>query len=341
MDRGINIDFLNIAFFTFTIDRIMKQRFLLAALAFALSVSSNVSSAQTTLIHYWNFNSVLTFYHIPFIPDFVPDFTLIDTNQARIKYVLESGTTFEYAGYVDNVTSADTLNLRMSQPAGQALRVRNPTDSIELQFCIPTTGYKNIRLKYVLESSSATSGMLTELFDYSVDGGATWKNRTGGLTINGSNCDTLDVTQDQYQGANWGLVDVTFGNDAAVNNNPKLIFRIKFAGNTSLAKGNNRFDDFTVDGTPMGVSLVAAPITRPNACTLYPNPTNEQVTIATHDLGDKTVVISDLAGNTLSSSREGSGQVTISTAHFAAGTYRVSITNETTGQRHSTLLVKE
>jgi len=320
----------------------MKLRFTLIAVVLLLAFSQEWVVAQQTLIHYWNFNTLAGPFNNPAIPDFVPDFTLIDTNQARIKYVLEPGTSSSYAGYIDNVTSADVLNLRMNQTAGLALRVRNPTDSMELRFCIPTTGFKNIKLQYVLESSSTTSGMLTELFDYSADGGTTWKNAADGLTVNGSSSDTLDVTPDIYQGTNWGLVTITFGSDASVNDNAKLIFRIKFKGNTSLAKGNNRFDDVTVEGTPAGVSEVnASALSHPVECIMYPNPSNGTCTLATGEAGVKTVVISDMAGNVVWLTTQTQKDIIVNTGSLAAGRYHVAVSHGGEVIGRSALLIKE
>ncbi|MFI5201388.1 MAG: T9SS type A sorting domain-containing protein, partial [Candidatus Kapaibacterium sp.] len=158
---------------------------------------------------------------------------------------------------LDNVAGGDLLNLRNGATAGLALRARNPVDSAELRWHIPSTGYKNLVVKFVVESSSTTSGDSTQVYSYSVDGGTTWK--TTGMTVNGSNVDTLDTTPPQFQGSSWGLVAVTFGSDASVNNNPNLIFRITFRGNTHILSGNNRFDDFTLDGV-QGVSASVSPL---------------------------------------------------------------------------------
>jgi len=219
-----------------------------------------------TLINYWNFNKLGT-YKVPNVPLIKSDYSIIDTNQAYLEYYLIPGTsnTFGAANGSDNidpVASADTSNLRQGAVAGNALRVRNPVDSIQLRWHIPSTGYQDLTVKFVVESSSTTSGDSTQVYAYSIDGGSTWK--TTGMTVNGFNIDTLDVTdQAQYQGASWGLVTVTFGTDTTVNNNPNLIFRITYRGNTHLLSGNNRYDDFTVDGVPVG-STVKPPLTPGN-----------------------------------------------------------------------------
>ncbi len=215
-----------------------------------------VDYAASPLIHYWHFDSLNTAYHNPGIPNLPADFSVLTSGNPRIVYTLEPGTSTTYGGYIDNV-AGDTLNERLGAIAGQALRVRNPSDSMELRFVIPTTGYHDIAFSYALESSSTTSGQLVEHFDYSPDGGTTWKSTA--LSVNGSNVDTLDVTQLQFQGTSWGLVSIGFGDDTTVNNNSNLIFRIKFSGNTSKTSGNNRFDNIAVEGTPLGVEQKPVP----------------------------------------------------------------------------------
>jgi hypothetical protein len=133
---------------------------------------------------------------------------------------------------------------------------------MELRCFIPTTGYTGIVVKYALESSSTASGDSVDVFDYSVDSGKTWKNGlANGMKVNGRSFDTISTIPPVYQGTSWGLVSVDLSADKSVENNPNLIFRIRFKGNTSLAKGNNRLDNFTVEGFGSGGSGPAPYIT--------------------------------------------------------------------------------
>ncbi|MFI5263229.1 MAG: T9SS type A sorting domain-containing protein [Candidatus Kapaibacterium sp.] len=200
-----------------------------------------VSTVPLSLIHYWNFNNLTTAYHNPGIPPLKADFSTIDTIGAKLVYTLAPGTSPNYAGFIDN-NPGDLTNARNGAPTGQSLRFRNPSDSSELRLYMPTNNYKNIVVKYALQSSSVASGQKTELFDYSIDGGATWK--TSGLSIT-----SLDVTQPQFQGTNWGFVTVDLSADTTVNNNYYVVFRIRFSGNTTGGSGNNRFENITVEGT--------------------------------------------------------------------------------------------
>ncbi len=245
----------------------MIKRLLFYVILVVVSAHGQIHAQTTTLIHYWNFNKLGGPYSRP-VPAIKADYSVIDTNKAYLEYYVLPGTSSTWAQgnngncQIDNVAGGDTSNLRNGATAGLALRARNPVDSSELRWHIPTTGFTKPVVKFVVESSSTTSGDSTHVYSYSTDGGTTW--RSTGMTVNGANVDTLDVTQPQYQGSSWGLVTVTFGNDATVDNNPNLIFRIVCRGNTHLTGGNNRYDDFSVDasgsaGPPPAIITVSSP----------------------------------------------------------------------------------
>ena len=324
----------------------MKTLLRVCLIGMFVFVSAQAVKAQSTLVHYWNFNTLVAAFNNPSIPPLNADWSKLDASKAQILYVREPGVSPTYIGYIDNVAGGDSLNLRMGATAGQALRVRNPTDSMELRFLLPTTGYKNIVLKYALQSSSTTSGMLVQAFDYSVDGGTNWKTKSAGMTVNGVNNDTLDVTQAQYQSTtSFGLVTITFGGDKSVENNPKLVFRIKFRGNTATpptgtaAKGNNRFDDVTLEGD--ATASVGDNSSNTLSCRLFPNPTHDRVTISTPSLGKKTIAIMDLAGHEVYRVTDTGEAASIGTSGLAAGTYFLRVEDEETGLQNLTKFVKE
>lgn len=198
-------------------------------------------NAQQKLIHYWHFNNFIGLA-APGSPSLIvpkkADWSVLDTNKAFISYIPSYKVSAKYLTYWDAV-AGDTVNARMSEPAGNALRVRNPSDSMELRFNMPTTGFKNITFKFALQRSG--SGQIKELFDYSTDGGTTWA--TKGLSVGFDSIGSL---------ATYFPIVVGIYNDASVNNNPNFIFRIKFQGNANQANGNNRFDNVTLEGDPSG-----------------------------------------------------------------------------------------
>ena len=255
------------------------MRKLIAVIFFALSLISisSISEAQQTLLHYWSFNKITAKVIIP-APPIKSDYSYIDTNIAVIQYDTLPGTPKTYVdsintnknsnGAYDNV-AGDATYAQLGFPAGNALRIRNPSWSSQLRVYIPTTFYSNPSLQYQLESSSTNSGQHWEVFAYSIDSGKTWRNHTTGLTVNGVSTDTLDVTQGgstgPYQGTNWGLVTIGFGGDTSVNNNPNLVLRIIFVGNASTFSGNNRLENMSVFAGPVpktiSVSQPAAGVT--------------------------------------------------------------------------------
>ena len=195
------------------------------------------SHGQSRLIHYWHFNHPV-YMVIPNIHGIDADYSILDTSKAKIMYMENAGVSSAYSTFIDTVatsaTDYDTVNLRLGATGGNALRARNPSDSMELRFYTPTTHYKNIVLKYAYERT--TNGATLQTYDYSIDSGVTW--RTSGLTVTMDSA-TLNV---------FSLFTENF-TDTMVNNNPKLVFRVKFfGGGVSSTSGNNRFDNVTVEG---------------------------------------------------------------------------------------------
>jgi len=298
--------------------------FFLSIIAVGLIISAQ---AAPKVIHYWHFNTLTTAYHNPGIPSIKANISTIDTNKAVIAYKLVAGASSTYLGYVDNVAGTDTNNrfgITATGTANNGFRMRNPSDSAYLQLYIPTKGYKNILLSYVLESSSTTSGQLTQNFDYSTDSGTTWK--TSGLNIT-----TLDVSQTKFQGTNWGLVSINFNLDTAnTNNNNRLVFRIKFAGNTSLTSGNNRFDNIVVEGDSVasgtsGVGVSSIPTKE--ACIVYPNPVHDQLNILS-GAGNKMIRIMNSNGQLVRLLQTSDAKLQVNCADLATGSYFLIINQD-------------
>jgi len=293
----------------------MKKIKLMMVAAGALFALTPAVNAQTTLLHYWNFNGITTAYHNPSIPAIHASYSAIDTNSANVVYHLATGASSTYAGYIDNV-AGDTMNARMSAVAGNALRLRNPSDSMELRVYAPTTGYNGaVSIKYEVQSSSTTSGQLAQLFDFSTDSGATWKTTGMSMTID-------SISQAQFQGTSWGLIAINF-TDTTVRNNAGFVFRVKFAGNTSLTSGNNRFDNMTVESTatttvPTAVSNVVA---GEEQYVLYPNPTTDNIHIVTPEAGTKTVSVYNVSGRKVAFMTSSDKEIMVYTAALPQGVY--------------------
>lgn len=182
-------------------------------------------SAQGKLIHYWHFNNL-------------PSGTL--SRVVADSSILKNGVAITYpgtgAGYMDNVSPGNMKNGRLGQAAGLGLRPRNPSNIRNLLIAAPTTGHKNIVMKFATARTS--SGAQTQEYAYSLDSGSTFI--TTGLNIS-SFSPSVEPTYDS--------VTLDFTNISGANNNRKFMVRISFSGsNASGSSGNNRFDNITIEG---------------------------------------------------------------------------------------------
>ena len=309
----------------------MKNNILALLLCLSTMFALNKTSNAQTLIHYWHFNNYSQgAMYTPTINGIVADFTDLAGSNANILYKANTGTN--PTTYIDSLqpvaSDYDTVNARMGQPSGGAIRARNPSDSMKLYFYIPTTHFKNIVLKYGTELSSLTHGMLHQDFDYSTDGGTSWK--TSGLSEATDAADTI-----------FKRVTVSFS-DTTANNNANLVFRITFSGNDTGASGNNRFDNVTVEGDTITTTTGVATIASSEAgYTLYPNPTANSLEINAIAEGDKTIMITNEIGRNVYTGTSSSRHFYINTSGFATGNYFISIRENSTGAVSTLKFVKQ
>ena len=298
----------------------------------AMLVFQAKGGAQT-LIHYWHFNNYSSgAMYTPTINGIAADFSIHDTSKAKIVYEKQPGISAVYSSYVDSLSAGasdnDTFNQHLSAVPGLMLRVRDPADSMQLLFYIPTVNYHNIVLKYGTESTN--NGAQTQNFAYSVDSGATFV--TTGLSTTSYSIPTPHV---------FSLVSVSL--PEAVANNSKLVFRVTFANGVGLAdsSGNDRFDNVSVQGDSIISSGVAVTATLAPAFTLHPNPVADNVVIEAASEGDKAVVITNTVGQTVYSGTATSKHFEINTNKFATGVYYINIREKSTGNATSLKFVKQ
>jgi hypothetical protein len=177
-------------------------------------------SPEHSVLHYWHFNTMSGG-----VSSAAADYSRI--GQAVITYA-GSGS-----GYMDT-TDGTTLNVQPGQDAGNGLRVRNPSDTRQLEVTAPTTGYAQIRLSYAAMRTS--NGAQIQRVEYRVSPADSWQPIG----------DSIAVTE-VFQ-----ICRVDFSGLDAVANNPDFTIRILFGGsNASGASGNNRFDNIVLEGTPI------------------------------------------------------------------------------------------
>ncbi|HMI07594.1 MAG TPA: hypothetical protein VK528_08620 [Flavobacterium sp.] len=181
------------------------------------------------LFQYWNFNALPA----GTLTSIAPDATLIAANTAAITY---QGTG---AGYMDLVSPGSALNAQNGDTEGTGLRARNPSDDRSLYIKAPTTGYKNISVKFATAKSSA-AGAPTQLYSYSLDG---TNFLTANLPVESFSTDIEPV---------YDIVTLDFSAISGANNNPDFIVKIDFDGTAAAGtSGNNRFDNITFQGNQL------------------------------------------------------------------------------------------
>jgi len=206
------------------------------------------------LIHYWHFNDLLS-GHL----DTVNADTTILGNPAL--YYAGSGN-----GYMDRTDYGEgsDLNAFLSEPAGRALRVRNPSENRELILDLPTTGYKNILFRYAVKRTPNGAEKQTIYFATDTDG-ISWIQMGGTTSVNET----------------FMIKEFDFSKVEAANNNPSFKIKISFSGtNAILTEGNIRFDNISLDGDIYTPTFIDTTVYE--AFKVYPNPTDGIIKVRFH-----------------------------------------------------------
>ena len=290
---------------------LMKKSLLNFCIIILFACSANTVKAQDTLIHYWDFNNTsIGAVYMPTVATIKSAFSLIDTNKAYFQYQPLQGTTGNANSYVDFLTPGDTTNCMNGSPIGSCLRLRNPYDSMQGVFYIPSTNHKNIIVSFATERSG--SGPQIQHYSYSLDSGMTWL--TSGLSIVQ---DSILALASPFQ-----LVTIGFSPDA--NNNPKLAFRILQSDGVTANGGNNRYDNFAVQSSPT-VNSVTKLSNSISSCLLFPNPANNTVNFLLPYTGVKTITIINAAGQTVNTFSTSDNQYAANIATLSTGLYFANI----------------
>jgi len=254
----------------------MKKNLSIFLFCSFIALFNTNSKAQVKLIHYWDFNKANTPMDgsggIQLSP-YTADYSKI--GGASIVYKKVSGNKIDTA-IMDNYITTDPLpSDSNSQPgyggccsgANYSVRARNPSDSMQFLWYVPTKGYKNIIIKYITELSSTSSGQAAQLYSYSLDSGATWL--TTGLS---KSFDSTGVKS-------WHLDSINLSGITGANDNSKLVFRITFRTHNTGTSGNNRFDNITIQGDSDIIATGIAQAANTTSCNLFPNPANTMLNI--------------------------------------------------------------
>ena len=189
-----------------------------------LMFCAGIGSAQADEIAIWNFNdSDLNVDHGAgtLVSDFV-------------------STNILFAAGTSN-------NARLGDPAGQALSLQGGSSNINngrnITFNVSTLGFSNIIISFATQGTS--TGFNSNQFQYSLDG-----------------LNFIDFGAPYMPATAFGSVPMVFTLSSIVglDNNPNVAFRIVFNGATS-STGNNRLDNFVVEGTSIETNAIPEPST--------------------------------------------------------------------------------
>jgi len=86
----------------------------------------------------------------------------------------------------------------------------------------------------------------------------------------------------------------------AINNNRKFVLRIDFSAPNTGSKGNNRFDNITVEGDISSTLTQFLKLPKSDYV-LYPNPAKENINLITTYEGEKTISYIYSSGTLVSS----------------------------------------
>lgn len=287
----------------------------------ALNLTANFQQVGDVLIiHYWHFNTLSGT-----VTEVEADFSAVGTG-----LITYPGTG---DGYMDERThrAADpvsNLNLLMGQEPdqGAVLRVRNPSDTRELIIAAPSTGFENIEVAFAITRTS--NGAQEQEFYYSADGGENW-------TIVGSAYPVpeLDVN---IEGNGWELKTFDLSIISEINNNANLQFRVLFVGEGAAnLSGNNRFDNLSVTGNQLQVSVIA-PMAK--ELRVYPNPAKSVLYLENLD-SNSQINIYSITGKLVISSHSMNSKTELDVSRLSPGVYIIRVTGKNTARPMTTRIV--
>jgi putative Ig domain-containing protein len=191
-----------------------------------------ITSATTLLLDYWNFNNTAS------LSTLIAPTSTINGGTLSFDFTTVASTT----GYYDSVS--DTVHVLVNQqngdPAGNALRVRNPC--LDMVIALPTTNYKNIVLNFGAEASSASKAALIDSVYYTTDGTTYINSGISPLAF------SLSGYYDNPGTNSYAFETYDFSSIPAVNNNPDFKVKIVFTSGNLNTSGNDRFDNITLQG---------------------------------------------------------------------------------------------
>lgn len=199
-------------------------------LFFSFISISQFSSAQE-LMHYWNFNNSASVTAIT-----TPSQTL---GGAAINALAGGNSNINFTEGINQNFNLLNLNAQNGDAHGTHLRFDDPIGGA-LVFALPTSNHENVIVKFATRRSAQGAG--SQLWSYSLDG----TTFTPFATVTPNNGDP-------------GLATLDFSSIAAADNNRDFKLKVEFIQGPGGVGGNNRFDNFTMNGTSIGGQDTTAP----------------------------------------------------------------------------------
>lgn len=194
---------------------------------------ANTGHTQT-LIHYWNFNNSATENDLLTVTSSL-------VSGASVQHIQGGTSAIQITSNIDQGFEVTNPNARNSDASGTHLRFNAPIGGT-LVVSMPTTGYTDIVVKYGTRRSGSGAG--TQKIEYTTDG-TSYNTFPDVFPIDGNpTVQTLD-----------------FSAITAVDNNANFKVRITFEAGAGGTGGNNRFDNFTAEGTGSGPDVTAPVVT--------------------------------------------------------------------------------
>lgn len=276
-----------------------------------LAIEVGLTPFEQDLIYYWHFNNLDADADEIVSPIQVDEHLIF-----RTPNVIYEGVG---AGYLDAYSPGSNLNLQMDEPAGLALRVRNPSIDRALVIELPSDQSEDLLLMYDVHRSG--SGMLFQDISYSIDGENFIKD---GLS------DILYEISTDYQ-----TIVIDFSEIAEVNDNRDFKVRIEFEGNIDQNNGNNRFDNITLFGK-VEEGFVNRKKDEQWKFQVFPNPAQSELTLDLSGVkmgnSNMRVNIWNMQGKLQKTFVANSGQNSWSVENWKTGIYVIQLIDPETGK---------
>jgi hypothetical protein len=221
---------------------------LLTSTSWGQNIPNQTQGVPQELIHYWNFNNSASFSTLTVATSSV-------VNGAALNAVAGGTSVIDFANGTGQNFDVQNLNARNSDVAGTHLRFNNPIGGA-LVFNVPTTGFDDVIVKFATRRSSSGAG--TQSWYYSTNG----SDYTLLQTVTPNNGDPA-------------LASLDFSAISAADNNANFKLKVEFSETLGGTGGNNRFDNFTVEGITSAAPNTTAP-------TVAFTPTNSSTNISTN-----------------------------------------------------------